>query len=119
MSRAMAKPIVLILAVGLVVWGNTLFNSFVWDDQAQITNNALVHSMGNIPEIFRRSTFGTPQTSFKYYRPMMSSVFAGLYSIVGDSPAFFHLFQILLHSANAILVFLLLKSFFDKRVALI
>lgn len=112
------KAIILIVLVGLAVYANTIFNGFVWDDSAQIVNNVLVHSPGNIPQLFGRSTFGTAETSLQYYRPMMSSVFAIIYSIFGQRAAFFHLFQILLHILNSILVFYLLKSFLDKKISL-
>ena len=51
-----------------------------------------------------------------YYKPLMSVSFSALYTIFGPNPFFFHLFQITLHIANTILVFLLFKHFF-KRLA--
>lgn len=112
------KAVVLIIPIGFLVYFNSLGNGFVWDDTAQVVNNTLVHSLSKIPDLFVRSTFGTPETSLKYYRPLMSSLFAVIYTLFGSQTLFFHLFQILLHITNSILVFLLIKKFLEPKISL-
>ena len=46
------KVIWIIVLVGFGVYFNSLFNGFVWDDEEQIVNNAIIQSMSNLPQIF-------------------------------------------------------------------
>ncbi|MFZ5366095.1 MAG: hypothetical protein ACOZBZ_02280 [Patescibacteria group bacterium] len=39
-----AKLIFLIVAVGFLVYFNSLFNGFVWDDEEQIVKNPLIQA---------------------------------------------------------------------------
>jgi protein O-mannosyl-transferase len=116
------KAIVIIFVIGISVFLNGLFNGFVGDDASQITENFNIHSLQNIPSFFLGSTFysGGGQALFgAYYKPMLSIVYALIYSLSGPNPFGFHLFQILLYLVNACLLFLFLKSFFRKEIAFI
>lgn len=111
--------ILFIIIVGLFVYFNTLFNGFVGDDNLQIVENPNTHSVTNIPRFFSGSTYYTYQGDKPmgvYYRPLMMSLFAVIYQLTGSDPLFFHLVQIVIHIANAILVFLLFKFFLKKNV---
>ena len=106
----------LVFALGLVVWGNSLFNGFVWDDEEQIVNNPLVQSISNLPQIFTSSTFnggGASPTGW-FYRPIMTFFYLLNYSVWGANAFGFHLFQVLVHLFNAILVFLIFKELFSE-----
>ncbi|MGH2611645.1 MAG: hypothetical protein ACRDFB_01185, partial [Rhabdochlamydiaceae bacterium] len=110
----------IIIGVGLLVYFNGLFGSFVWDDIDQIVNNYAIHSVINIPSFFFGSTFA-PQNSNSlgglYYRPIMSAAFAVIYSVFGAQTFFFHALQLGLHIVNALLVFYLFKKFFKEYLA--
>lgn len=96
----------------LLLFANSLGNSFVWDDEEQVVANTALHSLANWPSFFQGSTFnsgGSRSLSGLYYKPLMSLTYAGLYSVCGPQATCFHLFQVLLHAANACLVFLLLR----------
>lgn len=110
-----------IIIIGLSLYAICLRNGFVWDDEEQIINNNLVHSLTNLPKFFLGGTFNTGgggSLSGLYYKPIMVTVFSLLYSIFGPNPIAFHLFQITLHIANAILVFLIFKIFFKDKISL-
>lgn len=105
--------------MGFVVFANSLFNAFVLDDPSQITANPFVQSLKNIPQFFLGSTFGGASTLVgAYYKPLMTTCFAVLYSIFGSNPFPFHIFQLLLHILNSILVFRLFSKFFSKTASL-
>lgn len=109
-----SKFILAIIIIGLLVYFNSLFNGFVWDDEEQIVNNVLIHSATNIPAFFQSSTFnsaGANKLPGLYYKPLMSTFFSLIYTVFGPRPFFFHLIQLLFHLANSILVFLILKRF--------
>lgn len=109
--------LLLIVCVGICVYFNSLFGSFVWDDFLQITDNPMVQSPGNIIGFFLNSTFGTNITG-SFYRPLLSLSFSTLYFFFGPQPFFFHVFQLTIHILNTLLVFRFLKKFFKKKLAL-
>ncbi|MBU0976583.1 MAG: hypothetical protein ABIE03_02215 [Patescibacteria group bacterium] len=112
--------IIILIVIGFCLFFLSFFNGFIWDDEEQVVNNTLVHSLGNIPTFFTGSTFNTGGAGILggiYYKPMMSVFFSILYTIFGGGAFGFHLFQVTLHIANAILVFVLLLRLlgeFDK-----
>lgn len=110
--------ILIIITVGFAIYFLSLFGSFLWDDEEQVVNNTLAHSISNIPELFTGSTFNTGGAgglSGIYYKPLMSVCFALLYILFGPNAFFFHLLQLVLHICNSILLFLLFERFFRNR----
>lgn len=110
----------LIIVIGLVLYFPTLFNSFVWDDEELIVNNVQVHSLENLPAFFSGSTFnsgGGGNLAGLYYKPLMTTAFSAVYSLVGPNPFFFHAFQVGVHLANSVLVYLIFFYLF-KEIAL-
>ncbi len=106
------------LGIALIVFGNSLGNTFIWDDEEQIVANQAVHSLAHIGSFFRGSTFnsgGTSELGGLYYKPMLSVVYALLYTLFGPRPFFFHLFQICLHVANTFLLFILFQYLFKDK----
>jgi hypothetical protein len=124
------KLILILIVIGFLVYFNSLFNGFVWDDEEQIINNEKVHSITNIPQFFQESTFnsgGSISLNGTYYRPLMMTVFSIIYQLFGPRPFFYHLFQLGVHIINALLIFYLftylgfssLLSFFLTTIFLI
>ena len=110
--------ILLIVIVGFTLYLNSFFNGFVWDDEEQIVLNTQVHSIANIPSFFTGSTFnsgGAAKMGGLYYRPLMTTVFSLIYSIFGSGAFFFHFFQVTIHIASTILLFLILSRFLEKE----
>ena len=68
--------IILIVITGFILYFNSFFNGFVWDDEEQIVLNTQVHSIFNIPSLFTQATFnsgGAAKLGGLYYRPMMTT----------------------------------------------
>lgn len=106
------KNTLLLIAFGFLLYFNSLFNGFVWDDEELIVNNSQVHSLANLPAFLSGSTFnpgGASQLSGLYYKPLMTISFSALYTLFGPNPFFFHLFQLLLHIANTVFFYFILK----------
>ncbi|MCX6706029.1 MAG: hypothetical protein NTV24_02900 [Candidatus Woesebacteria bacterium] len=104
--------------IGFIIYGASLFNHFVWDDEEQILNNGLVHSITNLPRFFQGSTFntgGTGSLTGIYYKPLMTVFFTLLYTIFGANPFFFHLFQLVFHLTNTCLIFVLFRKIFPQN----
>ena len=115
------KAISIIIVLGFLVYFNGLFNGFVGDDNSQLIDNAMVHSIANIPRFFAGSTFNL-DTGIQvgvFYKPLMQTVFTLIYSVFGEHVFFYHLFQLLLHILNSILLFLFFKFFLKPGWSLI
>ncbi len=112
------ENILIISIVGFLLYLNSFFNGFVWDDEEQVVNNPIIHSIANIPSLFAESTFnagGAVKMSGLYYRPLMTTAYTLIYSIFGSGAFFFHFFQVVLHIASAVLLFLILNHFLKKE----
>src|SRR5579871_3020750 len=113
--------IIFIIVTGVIVYGNSLSNGFVLDDSSQVLENNLVHSVQNIPMLFLGSSFGIGQNQVVgiYYKPLMTTSFAILYWLFGPHPLAFHIYQVSIFIINAVLVFFILKYFFDENMSLL
>lgn len=107
-----------IILLGFLVYSNSLFNGFVWDDEEQVLTNQLVHSISNLPSFFTGSTFntgGSNSLAGHYYKPLMPTTFSLIYSVFGNTASAFHFIQLSLHILNAILIYLFFKSLINKN----
>ena len=114
---ALKHPKAILVWVTILVYFNSLFNGFVGDDFDQIVKNGLVHSIFNIPRFFLGGTFfnGFSNQAGIYYKPVLSSLFALIYSVSFNSSFTFRLVQIAFHAGNGILIFYLFKKIFNSR----
>ena len=106
-----------LLAIAVLTYGPGLKGSFLWDDEEQIVKNEVVHHISNAATFLTGSTFhsgGSGELSGIYYRPVMPFFFSLLYSFFGANPTVFHSFQLIVHVANAFLIFLLLRAIFSR-----
>ena len=107
-SRAVAAVIIMIVV--LSVYATSLGNGFVHDDHDQIINNPWITSASYLPSILFSSVWsfqGDPQALSNYYRPVMYIIYMVEYHLFNLSPWGWHLVNMLIHSANSIMVFLL------------
>lgn len=110
--------IILIIFLGFILYFNSFFNGFVWDDEEQIVLNTQIHSIYNIPSLFTQATFnsgGAVKMGGLYYRPMMTTAFSLIYSIFGSGAGFFHFFQVATHIGSTVLLFLVINHFLKKE----
>ena len=107
-SRAFRRPavrIILICALGIVAYSNTLDVPFVFDDENSIENNIIVKNLGH---------FGFGSIGHKTYptRVIGYLTFAINYELGGLDVTGYHIVNLLVHLANAFLVyFLVLLTF--------
>lgn len=95
------------------VYGRTLGNDFLfnWDDNLYVLNNPAVRglSWAHLRSAF---SFG----SIGQYNPLSILSFVFDYTLWGLNPAGFHLTSIVIHAANGLLVYRLLRRWFDDRL---
>ncbi|MBZ5724340.1 MAG: tetratricopeptide repeat protein [Acidobacteriia bacterium] len=112
-------PHALGLAVlAIAIYANSVPNGFVGDDQFQLLRNPLITDPGKIPQILGSSVWAFLGLPGNYYRPLQFLVYLLLYQCAGFHAAAFHLFMVLLHAGNTVLLFLLVRRLAAGRVAL-
>lgn len=109
--------ILIICLLGFLVYANCLPNGFVWDDEEEIVNNTIVHSLKNISYIVSGGTFntgGTGNLSGWFFRPARTLTIMINWAIFGNNAFGFHFVQVLFHLANTFLLFKILAKFLAK-----
>lgn len=124
LDRLSAWQAALIVAVvGFGVFFTGLTNPFMGDDQEQIVDNPVVHSISNVRLFFEGSTSyignGIAPLSGFYYRPMMTTIFSLLYTLFGPHTLAFHLFQLLLYISSVFLLYLIFRHSFSSILSLL
>jgi hypothetical protein len=112
----------IVAIVGLTTFFSGLRTPFQGDDKAQILNNVPVHSLANIVAFFKGGTFYYgPQypLSGDYYRPLMTTVFSLIYTIFGPHTFWYHLVQLLIYIASAVLLYAIFRFSFKPALALV
>src|SRR5574342_402949 len=102
-----ALKILLIIALPLIAFLNTLDNTFVYDDVFTITDNYFIRDWGNFPAFFT-------DDYFKYsgevtFRPVVTLSYFVDYSLWHLNPLGYHLTNIVLHTLNSVLLFFLVQ----------
>ncbi|MGD0284541.1 MAG: hypothetical protein ABSB12_03035 [Candidatus Saccharimonadales bacterium] len=114
---------IIIAVMGFAVFSTGLISPFRDDDITQITSSVPVHSITHIKVLFEGGTFyegkGLAPLSGVYYKPLMTTVYSLLYTFFGPRTLAFHLFQLLLYIASAVLLFLVFKYSFKTVLALL
>lgn len=114
----MIKKLVLtLIIIGFLVYFNSLFNTFLWDDEEFVTNNTPTQSIKNISLFFIGNTPGAEGSVVRntsYYRPIISTIYSIMLVLSKGSPFYFRLLQITIHIINAALIFFLFLYFFNQ-----
>jgi tetratricopeptide (TPR) repeat protein len=113
LSLTLHKAILWIILLGLIVYGNTFLNGFVWDDYTNILFNPQVQSF-NLFSIFEQSMINLGLQ----YRPVVMLYFSLMYALFHEAAFFYHFINVALHIFNAVLVLHLLKRFFSLPLSL-
>ena len=104
-----------ILIGATILFAPALGFGFVWDDREMIVTNPEVRDLATIPDVFTHNYFGDRANS-ELFRPLVNVSLALDYHLLGrDSrgrpdPFGFHLTNVLLHLAAAVLLWRLLRQ---------
>jgi tetratricopeptide (TPR) repeat protein len=97
--------IALLLGLTIFVYANTLVNDFAFDDELYILRNPVVTSPST-------RGFLLPARD-NVFRPLTFATFALNWAAAGPRPFGYHLFNLLLHAAVSVLVYLLLRTILE------
>ncbi|MBI4688903.1 MAG: tetratricopeptide repeat protein [Nitrospirae bacterium] len=96
------KPYIFLMLLVIVAFGNSIHNSFLWDDNIGILRNPQMNlSLIEVPSIFKKPIW----ENSLYYRPVLNMFTVVNYKLWGPKPEGFHLINILLHLINAMLLY--------------
>jgi len=98
-------PIWVLVITGIALLGNlnALSAGFVWDDGTLIVDNVLIKHWNTLPALFTQTFLAS------YYRPIVMLSFALASALWGLTPVGFHLTNLVLHAANCLLVFAIIR----------
>ncbi|HEY5534013.1 MAG TPA: tetratricopeptide repeat protein [Ignavibacteria bacterium] len=102
---------IILIVLCFIAYFNTFNNSFVFDDDTIIVNNANILKISNIPDLL------VAKGEYKYsfgalYRPLIMISFAIDNSLWGLKPSGFHFTNLLLHIIAVILLYKILLTLF-------
>ena len=104
------KAVIVIIAVGFLVYGNTIVNEMFWDDYDNIVNNQYIHSWEHFPKYFSENLIAGAGIINNYWRPLLLLSFSVDYKIGGLEPFAYHLQNIFWHIVASILILILARK---------
>jgi len=101
--------ILLIVLFTFVIYSNTFFNGFVFDDEFFIVDNFEIRSLENIPSYFLEPSVGN------LYRPVRSVLYSVTFFFWKLNSFGYHLNAIILHLLVSIIVYLILSEIVSRK----
>lgn len=98
----------LVATIAFLVYANSLGNGFTLDDDSVILNNPILK--GSALSIFSSIDTTSETQLLPFYRPVTYLTFMAEWQLHGFNPFYVRLANVLLHSANALLVYRLARS---------
>lgn len=113
-------PVIIIFLVGVFILGRVVFNAFVGDDSGYIFHPYIQNQQ--LEKLFIGSSAdlgGSSPITGQFYRPLMLTTISFIYLLFGKATFAYHLLQLVLHIANSVLIFFILKKFGSQRKSLL
>jgi tetratricopeptide (TPR) repeat protein len=110
-------PYLVLAAAVFAAYANVYSNAFLFDDEQFILDNALLRSWHSLGAIFISSGTAGAGIQDLYYRPLQTLLYLILYQTFGLSTAAFHALNVILHAANAGLIYALGRRLDFKPIA--
>jgi len=99
---------ILISSISFLVYLNTLHHQFVFDDFRIIVNNPFIKDWKHFPALFNHDYFKI--SGELSYRPLVTASYFTDYAIWGFNSFGFHLTNLILHTLNTFIAYLLLSK---------
>ena len=100
----------LVAAAALAAHGNGIANGFVWDDQTIVVENPTTRDLSQLGNVVL-----SPDESPPYYRPLNRASYLVDYRLFGMEPWGFHLVNVVLQTACAVALYLLVLRLAGAR----
>src|SRR3989338_7830989 len=111
MPRAAQDRQAILIFAGLciILYFNSFWNTFVFDDLHSILNNLYIKDLGQTPLLFKGHYTSVPEIPKGMFRPLLLLSFAFNYLFSGQNPLGFHIINTLIHFLNGALLYSLLR----------
>lgn len=109
------RSAIVLIFVGVAVYANAFHNQMFWDDNDSILNNLYVHDWNYLLKYFTENLIAGAGFFSNFWRPILLSVFSLEWHLWDEWPAGYHFVSTAFHIANAILIFQILLTIFQKR----
>lgn len=108
-------PISVLVCVSAIIYLNSLFNGFVYDDLGTIVENPHIKHLGEYFSSFYNQSYFKISGGEASYRPVATLSYYLLYAIFNLNPFGYHLTSFGLHIFNVILIYLLIYLILGNR----
>ncbi len=107
---------IFLLFLGIFIYSFGFNNQMFWDDDDFILKNVYIKSFSFFPKYFSENVIAGSSLVSNYWRPILLTVFAVEWKLFGEGVIGWHLVNAFIHSISAVLVFLLIRKIFNRRV---
>lgn len=107
----------LLVTLSFVLFGNSLGGQFTLDDHPVVERRQELRSLAHLPQILIAPWHPAGQWAGNY-RPLTLATFAFNF-VFSEDPTGFRIVNLILHAANALLLFVLGRKLYSQRVGLI
>ncbi len=102
----------LLLVVGLASYSNSVKNQFLYDDEHYIQRNPFVRDFTHLKEVFTSNVGAGVHRPDNFYRPLQILLYTAIFHFSGLHVEPYHVVNVIVHTVNAFLIFILLNSLF-------
>lgn len=106
--------VTIFFALGFVIYGNIINGEFFLDDSVHIVANDYIRDFRHTKEIFSQDSLAGAGFRLGWYRPLLLLSYTFDYSLWGLDSTGYHLTNIFLHVASALLLFFIVLKIFQK-----
>ena len=106
---------VAVILLTAAVYGRSVNYPFVFDDHHAILDNDPLRSFSNLLVPFVDASIFSDQPGRRMYRPIVTSSYILNWAVSGSESGTWHLFNLIFHVLNGVLLFLLLDLFIARR----
>jgi tetratricopeptide (TPR) repeat protein len=111
------KKFLIILIITFLVYLNSIFNPFIFDDYGLIVENSFIKNFKFLKLYFTKNLYEAVGEKTSFYRPLQTLSYAIIYKIFKLNPVGYHLLNISLHTGCAILIFILLRDIYGEKIS--
>ena len=113
--------VVLIIALGALVYVNSLGGEFIWDDISFVQDNEFIKDWSNAGRVFsgdvaKSLSPGGGGVKYNFYRPLQILTYMLDYSLWGLEPFGYRLTNLIFHILAALALFWLLLALFENQL---
>jgi tetratricopeptide (TPR) repeat protein len=107
---------VIIIALGFIVYSNSLNGKFVYDDEYLVKDNAFIKSLSRLPSVFYKDVGSGADRAYSFYRPVLIITYALDYAIWNVKPFGYHLSSTIFHILAALCVYWFIAILFESEL---